>query len=238
MQGVIGYYFYVVALKNSCAGKSILAKLPVGTIPITHEWSRYYDRHHLAKVMDICFDPYHARVCLISVISTFEGALKNFIERLSESSKISGNKKRQLQHYKRKLMWAFDMVLAAPYGTSTMQARVPNLCLEADHGRRIRNLWMHNNGLFASFYETDAISVPGQPAILDPTYTNRRKRGKKGVPVIINPQGFLSMVCSHIELLHQIHHCIQTVHFGQKRSYSYKNLKKGIEWHRLLVGAS
>lgn len=226
IQGVVGYFFYVLACKNAVNANSLLSKLPDKAIPITHEWSRYYNPHDLIDTMNSLFDPYHARVCLISTISIFEGALKNFIERLLNTKKIKQSPKNS---YKKRLEWIFSEVLKSNYGTAAMIARIPELCLHIDHARRIRNLWMHNNGLFDEHYKKDGIFLSGHSPIIDVSYKNKK-------PVIIKPEGFLAMCLSHIELLHQIHYQIQKKYFGQKKSYSYKELKKGIEWHRLLIG--
>ena len=236
IQGVLGYFFYVIACRNSASAEKILSNLPENSILITHEWFRYYNKQHLVETMKSCFEPYHARVCLVSVIGIFEGAIKKFIERLSEERIISNNAKRQLQHYKKKLEWSFDIVSGSTYGTETMQARIPDLCLQVDHARRIRNLWMHNNGLLNRRYAEDSISVNGHPAIVDDSYQKYNRSRKKKIPVVLKPEGFIYMCLSHIEFLHQLHYCIQKQYFGQKRSYSYKASRKHIEWHRLLVG--
>jgi len=232
MQGVIGYFFYVLACKNSADTNTILSNLPKDCIHVTHEWVRFYKPIGLTQAMKSYFEPYHARVCLISVISLFEGALKNFIERLYKTRKIN---RRPKNNYKRRLEWAFEMALKSDYGSKAMIARIPDLCLHVDHARRIRNLWMHNNGLYDSGYEK-GISLSGRAPIIESSYQEYKKAPKKKIPVILKPEGFLGMSLSHIELLHQLHYYIQKKYFGQKKAYSYKALKKGIEWHRLLIG--
>jgi len=116
-----------------------------------------------------------------------------------------------------------------------MQTRIPELCLQVDHARRIRNLWMHNNGLLNERYESDCIYVPGKTAILISAYDNY-KRKKSKIPIVLTPESFIHICCSHIELLHQLHYNIQKQYFGQQRAYSYRASKKKIEWHRLLIG--
>ena len=232
MQGVLGYFFYGIACKQSAPENEILANLPQDSIPVTHDWGRYYSPQELLQAMDSYFEPYHARVCLIAVISIFEGALRNFVERLIETNKIN---KRPKSNYKARLEWAFKMALQSTYGTKSMLARTPDLCMQVDHARRIRNLWMHNNGLFDAEY-SKGISVSGRSPIIDPSFQKHQQGRKKKVPVILRPEGFLMMSLSHIELLHHLHHFIQRIYFGQIRSYSYKTLRKRIEWHRLLIG--
>jgi hypothetical protein len=98
---------------------------------------------------------------------------------------------------------------------------------------------MHNNGLFDSHYAKDGVQIQGQQPIIDPVYIEQVQRKRcRAVPVILSSPGFVEFAKSHIELLHHLHDTIQRIHFGQKRPYGYRQLKKGIEWQRLLVGAS
>lgn len=229
MQGVIAYCLYGLACKQSASEDKILVNLPEKAIQITHDWVRFYTPTNLIQAMNDYFEPYHARVSLISIISIFEGALANFIDRLVVTKKMVKPRK---SNYKARLEWAFDMSLQSKYANVS---RIPYLCLDIDHARRIRNLWMHNNGLFDKGYE-DCISVSGHTPIIDPSYLEYKNGRKKKVPVILKTDGFLKMGLSHIELLHQLHHSIQKTHFGQIRSYSYVAARKRIEWHRLLIG--
>jgi hypothetical protein len=236
MQGVLGYLFYVNACRAAAPEPTISSNLPQGQIQITHDWIRYYTKENLIDTMNSYFPSYHARVCLVSVIGIFEGAMASFIQRLSDQKKISNNRKKQTRSYKKKLEWSFSMVSRSTYGRRSMQARIPELCLKVDHARRIRNLWMHNNGLFNQTYANDAICVAGHAPIIEGPYYDYKKSRKKKSPVILQPQAFFDMCISHIEFLHQLHYCIQKNFFGQKRSYSYRVSRKRIEWHRLLIG--
>jgi hypothetical protein len=176
--------------------------------------------------MDSLFEPYHTRICLISTISLFEAAIKNFIKRLLDTKKINTQPK---DNYKRRLEWVFSEVEHSNYGTPAMIARISELCLQLDHARRIRNLWMHNNGLFEKRYKTDCLKVKRHSPIIDSAYKNKQ-------PLILKSKDFINMYRSHLELLHQIHNQIQIKYFDQKKSYSYKAMGKTIEWKRLLVG--
>lgn len=232
MQGVIGYFLYGIACKRAADKSGILEHLPKETIQITHEWNRYYQPEDLHAAMCECFEPYHARVALISVISIFEGALSRFVERLTAEQKIG---RQPRSGYKARLTWAFALALESTYGSRAIVARVPDLCLLIDHARRIRNLWMHNNGLFDARYATDGIPVPGSKPVVDPLF-DKSNGGTKPVSLVLIPGTFLSMALSHIELLHHLHDVIQRRHFGQKKSYSYRASRKSIEWHRCLTG--
>jgi hypothetical protein len=229
MQGVIGYFFYGLACNKVSPDDQLIMALPKDAIPITHDWIRYYEPAHLIQAMNDSFEPYHSRVCLISIISMFEGVLSSFIDRLVHTGKITKPKK---SNYKRRLEWAFGLALQSTYANSK---RIPDLCLDVDHARRIRNLWMHNNGLLDEGYE-DCIGIPGYTPIINPLFSEYKKNKKKKIPVIVTPPAFLRMVQSHIELMHQVHHFIQKAYFDQKKSYSYISVKKSIEWHRLLIG--
>lgn len=236
MQGIIGYFFYVIACKESATSKDISIRLPENQIQITFEWARFYNQQDLIQIMESCFELCHARTCLISLISVFEAALKRFIGRLNETGHISNNQERHLKHYKKKLEWAFGIVSGSTYGTKSMQSRVSDLCLHVDHARRIRNVWMHNNGLLNKRYGSDCISISGKQSIVVSAYQEYRKT-KKQIPISLRPDSFMYICLSHIELLHQLHYNIQKKYFGQKRAYSYRALRKNIEWHRLLIGA-
>lgn len=235
LQGTIGYFFYVIACKKSANPNKLTEALPKNQIPITLEWVRYYDQKELVQIMESCFDLYHARICLISAISIFESALKDFIQRLNATRHISNNRVRNLKFYKQKLEWAFGVISGSTYGKKSMQTRIPELCLQVDHARRIRNLWIHNNGLLNERYKSDCISIPGESGILVSVY-DEYKRSKRKIPIGLTPESFIHICCSHIELLHQLHYNIQKQYFGQQRAYSYRASRKKIEWHRLLIG--
>ncbi|RJQ77155.1 MAG: hypothetical protein C4519_13860 [Desulfobacteraceae bacterium] len=116
-----------------------------------------------------------------------------------------------------------------------MRARIPELCLQVDHARRIRNLWMHNNGLINEKYGSDGISIDGKSPIIVDAYNDYQK-SKRKIPIGLYPESFIKLCLSHVELLHQLHYNIQKKNFEQKRAYSYRAAKKRIEWHRLLTG--
>jgi len=175
MQGIVGYFYYVVACKDSATPKDISTRIPRNQIQVTFEWARFYNPQDLIKTMGSCFGLYHSRICLVSLISVFESALKGFIERLNNLGHISNTKKRQLQHYKKKLEWVFDKVAGSTYGTNTMQERIPDLCLLVDHARRIRNLWMHNNGLLNEKYGSDCLSISGKQPIVVSAYQEYKR---------------------------------------------------------------
>jgi len=243
MQGIIGYFHYVKACKNVAEKSKIIEKLPytinentnkyIPAIQITHDWIRFYSPIELYNVMQDVFLYYHARVALISLISNFEGSLKNFIDILVKKNKIQKPKK---DNYKTRLKWAFNIANQSTYGNNNMQKRIPDLCLNVDHARRIRNLWMHDNGLFNERYGQDIINIDGKESQIDPKYYHFLNDPKMPIPFILKPDVFDGFALSHIEILHHINDTIQRKYFGQQRSYSYKALRKKIEWQRLLIG--
>lgn len=163
---------------------------------------------------------------MIAVVSAFEAALGGF------QGALTG---RTPWGHKKKLEWAFDIVLESLDAPDDEPDGVVRLCLDVDHARRIRNLWMHNNGLFDDDYEGGAIRIRGCKPIIDPSFRTFRE-GEKRVPVVLEPEAFLRLSQSHIRLLHHIHNTIQRVHCGHREPYNYRNEGKRIEWRRLLLG--
>ena len=187
MQGAIGYFIYGAACKQFASKDTVSASLP-SHIQITHGWARNYSPDDLCKAMERCFEPYHARVSLIAIIGAFEGALLRFASRIAEVDKTFKAPKRK---YKKHLEWAFSVVQQSSYGDKQMRERIPDLCLDVDHARRIRNLWMHNNGLFDPLYKEDGICVHGRPPIIAELYVEQvQKRRRKRVPIILSQDGF------------------------------------------------
>ena len=232
IQGVFGYFLYAFACQSSTTFDGIVSKLPAKQIPIMHEWDRLYCPQDLAKAMGRMFTPYHARVTLIAIIGMFEAGLRNFIERLIEAGKINRCPGR---NYKNRLEWAFSIAARSDYGTNEMHRRIPNICLDVDHARRLRNLWIHNNGLFDDGY-ADCIVIRNKNPILKPDFLKYQRDKRKKIPALLTETEFFSMYKSHVELLHHLHDRIQRDHFGQKQAYGYHGLKKRLEWERLLIG--
>jgi len=231
MQGVVGYWLYGNACRQAVDDIGVQSFLPA-RFPMTHRWYRNYDPSDLTRAMNDLYEPYHSRVALISIIGVFEAAIKGFMERLEEAGK---RKKPIPKGYRAKLKWAFEVALRSTHGSQEVLDRIPGQCLGIDHARRIRNLWVHNNGLFNDQYEKDGIPVAGRDPIIDPSY-ELSQQGRERVPVVLKPAGFLNMSKSHIGVLHHIHNVIQRIHYGHSKPYDYREVGKGIEWHRLLIG--
>jgi hypothetical protein len=240
MQGTIGYFHYMAACQDIADKEVVRSKLPnidgpnpsLYLLRITFEWARFYDPKELISAMDDVFLPYHARTALISIIAIFDAALKGFADRLRKTQQ--GLKlPRGRDSYEAKLKWAF--VLAK---NSQTMARTRHLltdcCSDVDHARRIRNLWVHNNGLFDSSYG-HAKPINGNPPVIDPEYRQWEKDGKSRL-IRLTTEGFEKLSLSHITLLHHVYDAIQKTYFGDTEGYSYIDQKKTIDWHRILGG--
>ena len=56
------------------------------------------------------------------------------------------------------------------------------------------------------------------------------------VTLILSPDDYIKLSKSHLQLLHFLHHEIQSQDFGETSPYNYREQEKSIEWHRLLFG--
>lgn len=247
MQGAVGYFYYVNACQHLAKEGRIIDYLPKVPVPkngsievrfsmqMFHQWLRNYDPWDLVQVMNSVFMNYHIRTCLLGIISIFDAYLADSIDRLIQKSKISPSVGTN-SYYKKRLEWAFQIILNSKYGNSEMQNRRPNLCLDIDHARRIRNLWMHNNGCFDRLYGEKGIIIPNYKPIIVPEYKRFKKSPNSKIPFPVNVKLFETLSRSHIEALHHIHNMLQVQYFSQKQCYDYKREKKKIEWSRVFFG--
>lgn len=246
MQGLLGYYFYVIASVKTASFIDKLSRLPKDSIPLTHSWNRHYSPEDLVKTMDEIFDSYQARITLMALVSIFEVALRSFVNRLEKTEKIrkfdNNNEKYKNKKYKNLLKWAFDFANLEKEslyngGEEEMINRVPNLCCDVDDARRLRNLFIHNHGLFNMRYRDDAIEIPNRQPKMHSEFSNFLKNPKQKMPVLLKPEEYIAYSRSHIELLHYLNDLIQRKYFGLTGSgYYYKEERKMIEWHRVLTG--
>jgi hypothetical protein len=234
LQGLLGYYLYARSAAECAQQDCILSTLPEDRIPITHAWDRFYGPNKLVTIMEKVFVHYQTRVCLVAMVNIFEVATRSFancLQHAGHPQTIPGNPK----HYKNRLKWVFEKVATSTILDPKIQARIPDLCLDVDHGRRLRNISVHNNGLFDDEYEK-AIEVGGRKPLIHPDYQRHVKDKSKPVPMILHPTDYVQLSKSHIELLHVLHYEIQRQDFGDTTGYSYRDEKKAIEWHRVLLG--
>jgi hypothetical protein len=241
MQGVIGYFHYQIACQEIADKEAVKGKLPFADkdkpalcrLPITVEWDRFYDPNELIVAMDDVFLSYHAQTALISIIAVFEDALKGFANRLRETQKSLTKLPKGNAKYKHRLEWAFEIAKGSGAMGKTKHM-LTDCCLDIDHARRIRNLWIHNKGFFDDSYDEGpkGLSVNGKAPIIDPEYQQWKKDGKPR-SVHLTPEGFEKLSVRHITLLHHVHDAIQRKHFNETDGYSYD---KPIEWRRILGG--
>jgi hypothetical protein len=148
------------------------------------------------------------------------------------------------------LAWAFDFadsnkeILydgARNVASKPMMDRLPDVCLDVDDARRLRNLFVHNRGLFNKTYEDGALKI-NRRTKLHPLYLKYRENPQKHVAVLLTPEEYISYSRSHIELLHDLHDLIQRKYFGLTGAgYYYPSelprLKpKRDEWDRIYRG--
>jgi len=235
LQGLLGYYLYVVNSARCSTGDCIRHNLPKKVIPITHAWDRHYSPQELVDTMEKLLLPYQTRTSLVAMVNIFEvatGSFANCLQDTGHRPNIPGDPR----HYKNRLKWVSEKVATSTIPDPRIQARITDLCLDVDHGRRLRNISVHNNGLFDDRYGNDCIKVAVQKPLIHPDYQHYLKDRSKPVPMILHPSDYVKLSKSHIELLHVLHYEIQHQDFGDTTGYSYRDEKKPIEWQRVLLG--
>jgi hypothetical protein len=233
IHGVWAYYAYAQAACNCASDVGILGTLP-SAHPMTHDWARVYDPADLVAVMKQVFPHYHTLMCLLAIAGIFEAALHEFWTRL-ETCGIPQQKGKN-REYRFRLDWAFDRLSKTTYGTQGMLSRLDQNRRDIDHVRRLRNCFLHNNGLFNTRYEQDALPVKGRKE-LHPDYYGWTANPTQNRTIILGPQDFDRFYKAHLEVLHQLHDVLQRENFGYEGpGYSYAEEGKAIEWSKMLTG--
>jgi hypothetical protein len=141
--------------------------------------------------------------------------------------------------YKKCIRWAYGKSKKCDIGDREAVKRLSKTFGMIDNARRLRNLIVHNHGLFNLFYEKDAIESNGIVIYLHPHYQQLfRKNPQRSVPVIITTNVIVDFCRAHIEVLHVLHNYIQKEYFGFPKAYSYLRQQKGIEWNKILWGGA
>lgn len=256
MQILLGYHLYANASYENFERLPLVEKisrLPL-VIPLTWSWYRQYSREILVETVEKIFDFYHTRSSLIALVGMFEVTLRSFVERLENKGKID---KLKGKTYGARLRWAFGFVVPEKESLYDgprdeerikMIERMPDICLNVDEARRLRNVFMHNRGFFDKKYGTDAVKVPGrQPKMRQEflreflpackqkilahfsheEFTDYMKQfliePEQDVPVLLKPEEHVEYSRSHIEFLHDLHDLVQRTCFDLKGSgYSYR----------------
>lgn len=238
LQGVIGYHLYVGAIQKAVEIDKVQEYLPAESIHITFSWVRYYRKQDL---IDAFAGPYfellQSRISLISMVNVFEVALSNFILHLRRKGIRQFQKKSGGRlSYKDHLKWAYKQSLKCDIGDKGAIGRLPMTFGIIDNARRLRNLIVHNHGLFSDYYERDVIDSYGVIADFHPHYEVYKANQKRPTPVIIDSGYFHRLIQAHIEVLHVLHNSIQKEYFGVSKGYSYAEERKPIDWRRVLWG--
>jgi len=235
LQGVLGYHLYTIAAQKSADIEKVAMHLPDNKIRITFDWIRFYNKQELMDLFTSpFFELFQSRISLIATTNVFEAALKRFISFLNEKGK---HQKRRTS-YKSRIEWAYQESLKCDVGRTETLKRLPKTFGIVDNARRLRNLIVHNQGLFDLKYETEAIHSHGIEVDLHPDYEEFRKNPQKPIPLMITTEYLLRFIIAHIEVLHILHNGIQKRFFGVTEGYSYESEMKPIEWRSVLLGDS
>lgn len=233
-QGIIGYRLYTAAMQDAVDPERILQFLPRESFQTTFSWIRYYQRHDLVKAFEKPkLEFYQSRILLVSLTSIFDATLLDFIQHLHRKGSL---KSMPRNNYKPRIEWAYETSLGAKIGEKAAIERLPRTFGIIDNARRLRNLLVHNQGLFRQKYERDAIKKKGMIVDLHPFYEVFRENPEKPVPVVINWNYLQRLILAHIEVLHILHNEVQRKFFGVSKGYSYAREGKPIVWERVLWG--
>lgn len=237
LQGVLGYHFYVTSVQQSADTRRVEELLPDRWIPLTHSWGRFYDKSNLVKTMESIFESYQSRISLMAMVNVFEVALGNLIYHLDGCGHPQFLSGRRLDgrndNYKTCIRWAYVEAERCDIGDTEAMSRIPTTFGNIDNARRLRNLIVHNHGLFTQHYEQDAIVT--FEVKLHPDYDVFR-REELPTPLRLASADVIEFSKSHIEALHILHNGIQKNLFGGLESYDYGDEQKGIEWNKVLIG--
>jgi hypothetical protein len=230
LQGILGHYMYVLALHSASNIEKIVAYLPNERFPMTFSWDRFYQKQDLIQAFKSpLLQFYQARISLISIVTTFEVALNGFITHLVEKGYNQELKNQKLQ-------WAYEQLTPCDIGDTEAIKRIPTTFGIIDNARRLRNLIVHNQGLFNERYELDALEFRDIKVDMHPQYALYKSDPLKPIPVIFDTPYFLNFSKVHLEVLHLLHNKIQKKYFGCNTGYDYIVENKPIEWDRALWG--
>lgn len=239
LQGVLGYHLYAIALQLAANSEKVLENLPRDRMSITFSWDRFYRKQDLLEAFKLpVFQMYQSRISLIAIVNVFDVALDSFIRHLAAKGQPQYLGKRKLKDpsLKQCIQWAYGQTLQCDIGDTEAIKRLPITFGIVDNARRLRNLIVHNHGLFDAGYEKDAIRSSGIVVDLHPHYSIFKANPQKSVPIIMATGDFLEFAKAHIEVLHLLHDFIQKKYFGFQKAYDYREEKKAIEWDKVLWG--
>lgn len=234
LQGVLGHYLFVIALHGAAEKEKVSISLPPGRIPMTFSWDRFYRKEDLINAFKLIeFQIYQARLSLSTIVNVFEVALKGFIKHLNEKKHKQKLENRSLKSC---IKWANEQLIGCDIGDQKAIDRLPYTLGIIDNARRLRNLIVHNQGLFDGSYEKDAIKSDGIILDMHPHYSNYKDNPARPTPIVFDTNYFFRFSKAHIEVLHLLHNFFQKRYFGYDDAYDYRRENKGIEWKRALWG--
>jgi len=239
LQCVLGYHFYFNALQKSTNLKKLMEHLPDNVIPHTFSWNRYYQKGDLSNTLKTIFECYQSRISLISMASVFEVTLRNFIQYLNKNGHqqtFNDKKLKGKENYKDNIKWAYLGTLNCDIGDEKAIKRLPITFGKIDNVRRLRNLIVHNHGLFKESYQNDVIKFKNIVIELHPDYFIFQTKPQNLFPIKITTENIVDFSKAHIEVLHVLHNNIQKKYFNVIKPYDYGKESKYIEWNRLLWG--
>ena len=234
LHGIIGYYMYVSAMQKAVDREEMLQYLPEKSFQTTFSQIRYYLKRELIGT----FEPpilefYQGKILLVALASVFKAVLDDFIQQLRESGFL---KVLPESNYKSVIEWAYEQTLKTKIGERVAIERLPITFGRIDNARRLRNLYVHNQGLFSKQYKSSAIKKNGIVVDLHPFYEKFRKNTKMKVPIVVNWKYLQRFILAHIEVLHILHNQIQSKYFGVSEGYSYAEEGKPIVFKKVLWG--
>jgi len=245
LQGVLGYHFYVTAIQEVADLERVWTYLPDNpsdphnpVIPHTFSWDRYYRKEDLTIAMkNPFFELYQSRISLLAMVSVFEVALESFISCLKQKGYPQRLRGRAVS-YRTWIKWAYSESSKCDVGDKKAIERLPLTYGIVDNARRLRNLIVHNQGIFNERFKKDAMTFDGNRAVLHAGYEFFDRNPQIKIPVILTTRDTVRFSQAHIEVLHILHNYIQKKYFGFTRPYSYAKEKKPIEWNRALWGGA
>ena len=91
-----------------------------------------------------------------------------------------------------------------------------------DEARRLRNLIMHNHGIFDEIYGRVTKAINDFEKYVHIDY----KDSSNNIPVILNYRDIVNISMAHIEVLHILHNQIQKKYFNHPKAYDYREEQK------------
>jgi hypothetical protein len=138
LQGILGHYLYVSAMKSASNNEEIMKRLPDAKFPMTFSWDRFYQKQDLMEAFANAgfFEIYQARVSLTSIVTVFDVAINGFINHLRAKGHKQDIKKLNLENY---IKWAYDQLSPCDIGDAKAIKRIPVTFGIIDNARRLRN---------------------------------------------------------------------------------------------------